>query len=72
MTLSGQGITDISALSSLNDLTEVDLLYTYVYDYSPLIENKGIGKGDKVWLTLESSRLAKVLDARGVLINPER
>ena len=46
----GNSISNISALSGLTNLTELDLTGNWVRDLSPLASNTGLGTGDTVYL----------------------
>jgi hypothetical protein len=41
-------ISDIRPLSNLTNLTELSLTNSHVSDMAPLVENKGLGEGDKM------------------------
>lgn len=44
-------ISDISALANLTELTDFSLELNQISDISPLVENPGLGPGDRVYLT---------------------
>jgi internalin A len=70
--LSFNQITDIFALSSLNNLTSLDLSNNQISDIKPLVDNSGISNGDSIYL--EGNHLSDTsisvyipqLEARGV------
>jgi Leucine-rich repeat (LRR) protein len=47
----GNLITDIGPLKGLVNLLELDIHHNYIEDISPLIENPGLGNGDKLDLS---------------------
>ena len=76
--LSENQISDIFPLSSLINLTALDLNKNPIGDISGLVENSGLGAGDKVWLEHNNLDLSegsedmeniKALEARGVIVD---
>jgi Leucine-rich repeat (LRR) protein len=70
-------ISDISPLSSLTNLTWTGLYWNQISDISPLVENGGLGVGDRVVLlgnkltlceSSEDMKNIRALEARGVLV----
>ncbi len=70
-------ISDISTLASLTNLHILHLARNQISDLSPLLENSGLGEGDKVWLDDNNLDLSegsedmeniRILEERGVRI----
>ena len=49
-TIRNDAIINISALASLTNLRELFIRNNNISDFSPLFQNTGLGRGDKVWL----------------------
>jgi len=76
-TLSNNQVIDLSPLSSLTNLTFLDLRGNQVSDLSPLVANSGLGAGDTISLEYnsldrqegsEDSENVRQLRARGVKV----
>jgi len=48
--LSGNKITDVSPVSKLINLRSLDLTGNQISDLSPLVQNRGLGKEDSIWV----------------------
>ena len=72
--LDNNSISDISAVGGLTDLTELSLDNNSISDLSPLVENKGLGRGD--WVDVRGNPLSALsinthiptLQSRGVTV----
>ena len=65
-------ISDISALSGLTNLTFLDLSANLITDIQPLLDNTGLGVGDRVWLDRGVSCAdVALLRARGVSVGAD-
>lgn len=78
LSLNGNQISDISALSSLTNLITLRLGENQISDISPLVENSGLGAGDQVWIEENDLDLSegsddmvniRTLEDRGVIVH---